>query len=155
MLYTRVTYTWRLINVHGERMTPVFERILASFQQQSFMQTLGAQLTDAKEGEVSIELPFSDALCQQQGFLHAGVVATLADNVCGYAALTQTPDGADVVTAEFKINFVRPAIGERLVAQGTVETVGKRLCVCRGEVSAMSQGTRKVVALVQATVAIV
>jgi uncharacterized protein (TIGR00369 family) len=136
-------------------MTPIFERIFASFNQQSFMQTLGAQLTAAQEGEVSIELPFSEALCQQQGFLHAGVVATLADNVCGYAALTKTPAGADVVTAEFKINFVRPAIGERLVAVGTVETAGKRLCVCRGEVSAISQGNRKVVALVQATVAVV
>ena len=119
------------------------------------MQTLGAELTGAEEGQVTIELPFSDALCQQQGFLHAGVVATLADNVCGYAALTKTPEGADVVTAEFKINFVRPAIGERLVAVGTVETAGKRLCVCRGEVSAISQGESKVVALVQATVAVV
>lgn len=136
-------------------MTPIFERILKSFTQQTFMQTLGAELTGAEAGQVTIELPFSDALCQQQGFLHAGVVATLADNVCGYAALTKTPDDADVVTAEFKINFVRPAIGERLVAVGTVETAGKRLCVCRGEVSAVSQGQSKVVALVQATVAVV
>lgn len=136
-------------------MTPIFERILKSFTQQTFMQTLGAELTGAEAGQVTIELPFSDALCQQQGFLHAGVVATLADNVCGYAALTKTPDDADVVTAEFKINFVRPAIGERLVAVGTVETAGKRLCVCRGEVSAISQGQSKVVALVQATVAVV
>lgn len=136
-------------------MTPIFERILASFTQQSFMQTLGAELTGAEEGQVTIELPFSDALCQQQGFLHAGVVATLADNVCGYAALTKMPAEADVVTAEFKINFVRPAIGERLVAKGAVETAGKRLCVCRGEVSAISQGESKVVALVQATVAVV
>ena len=136
-------------------MTPIFERILKSFTQQTFMQTLGAELTGAEAGRVTIGLPFSDALCQQQGFLHAGVVATLADNVCGYAALTKTPDDADVVTAEFKINFVRPAIGERLVAVGTVETAGKRLCVCRGEVSAVSQGQSKVVALVQATVAVV
>ncbi|MDG0979435.1 MAG: PaaI family thioesterase [Halieaceae bacterium] len=136
-------------------MTPIFERIRKSFNQQSFMQTLGAELVAVKDGTVTIELPFSEVLCQQQGFLHAGVVATLADNVCGYAALTQAPDGADVVTAEFKINFVRPAIGERLVAVGKVETVGKRLCVCRGEVSAISQGNYKVVAIIQATVAVV
>lgn len=139
----------------GPRMNPIFERVLHSFNQQTFMQTLGAQLTGAEEGQVTIELPFSEALCQQQGFLHAGVVATLADNVCGYAALTKTPDGADVVTAEFKINFVRPAIGERLIAVGTVETAGKRLGVCRGEVVAIAGHTRKVVALVQATVAVV
>jgi uncharacterized protein (TIGR00369 family) len=139
----------------GMRMTPIFERVHKSFNQQTFMQTLGAELVAVEHGTVTIELPFSESLCQQQGFLHAGVVATLADNVCGYAALTQTPDHADVVTAEFKINFVRPAIGERLVAVGKVETAGKRLCVCRGEVSAISQGNSKVVAIVQATVAVV
>ena len=70
------------------------------------METLGAKLVSAEIGCVNIELPFSENLCQQQGFLHAGVVATLADNVCGYAALTEAPDGTDVVTAEFKINFL-------------------------------------------------
>jgi len=117
------------------------------------MQTLGAKLVSAEIGCVTIELPFSENLCQQQGFLHAGVVATLADNVCGYAALTEAPDGTDVVTAEFKINFLRPAIGEKLVASGQVINAGKRLSVCRGEVRAYTGETHKVVAVVQATVA--
>jgi uncharacterized protein (TIGR00369 family) len=130
-----------------------FERINQSFQSQTFMETLGAKLVSAELGCVTIELPFSENLCQQQGFLHAGVVATLADNVCGYAALTEAPDGSDVVTAEFKINFLRPAIGEKLVASGQVINAGKRLSVCRGEVRAYTGETHKVVAVVQATVA--
>ena len=132
-----------------------FERVNQSFQSQTFMHTLGARLISAEIGCVTIELPFSKSLCQQQGFLHAGVVATLADNVCGYAALTEAPAGADVVTAEFKINFLRPAIGEKLVASGQVENAGKRLSVCRGEVRAYTGEAYKVVAIVQATVATV
>ena len=136
-------------------MQDPFERVNKSFESQTFMHTLGARLISAEMGCVTIELPFSENLCQQQGFLHAGVVATLADNVCGYAALTEAPDGADVVTAEFKINFLRPAIGEKLVASGRVENAGRRLSVCRGEVRAYTGETYKVVAIVQATVATV
>jgi len=129
-----------------------FERVQTSFALQGLMRTLGARLTHATAGEVCIELPASEALSQQQGFMHAGAITSIVDSACGYAALTLAPEGADVVTAEFKINFLRPAIGERFVATGKVETAGRSLSVCRGEVVAINGNASKVIALMQATV---
>ena len=78
----------------------------------------------------------------------------MVDSACGYAALTRTAPGHEVVTAEFKINFMRPALGERFLAVGKVVSAGKLLLVCTGEVRAFSAGAAdyKVVALMQATV---
>ena len=120
------------------------------------MATLGARLVLAVDGEVHIELPFAAALSQQKGFLHAGATASIVDSACGYAALTKAPAGADVVTAEFKINLLRPAIGDRFLAIGRVVNAGRLMTVCSGEVRAFSgasgaEGAFKVVALMQAT----
>jgi uncharacterized protein (TIGR00369 family) len=104
------------------------------------------------DGEVQIELPFSDQVSQQHGFVHAGAITSILDSACGYAALTRAPAECEVVTAEFKINLVRPAIGERFLAIGRVESSGKLLTVCTGEVRACSGTTSKVVALMQATI---
>ena len=97
-------------------------------------------------------MPFSEGLSQQHGYVHAGAITSIADSACGYAALTKAPPGCEVVSAEFKINLVRPAIGERFVATGTVQNAGKLLTVCTGEVRAYAQGTSKVVAIMQATI---
>ncbi|OEY65139.1 PaaI family thioesterase [Marinobacter sp. X15-166B] len=132
-------------------MSQIQQRIEASFHAQSLMATLGARLISVLDGEVQIELPFSETLLQQQGYLHAGVITSIVDNACGYAALTKMPAGDEVVTAEFKTNFVRPALGERFVATGKVETAGRMLTVCRGEVVAFTGETSKVIALMQAT----
>ena len=133
-------------------MSDLQERIAVSFRSQGLMETLGARLVSVADGEVQIELPFSEGLSQQHGYVHAGAITSIADSACGYAALTRAPSGCEVVSAEFKINLVRPAIGERFVATGTVQNAGKLLTVCTGEVRAYAQGTSKVVAIMQATI---
>ena len=134
-------------------MNALHERIAASFGAQGLMQTLGATLTLVEDGEVHIALPFSAHLSQQHGYVHAGAVTSVVDSACGYAALTRAAPGQEIVTAEFKINFLRPALGERFVAVGRVENAGKLLSVCSGEVRAYRCGEAgyKVVAMMQAT----
>lgn len=133
-------------------MNELHERVAANFAAQGLMATLGARLTHVEDGEVHIDLPFSAALSQQHGYLHAGATTSIVDSACGYAALTKAPAGFDIVTAEFKLNLLRPAIGERFQAIGRVVSAGKLLTVCTGEVRAYaSDGTAKVVALMQAT----
>lgn len=133
-------------------MSNIEERITNSFRSQTLMATLGAQLISVVDGEVRIELPFSAKLCQQHGYVHAGAITSIVDSACGYAALTKAPPDCEVLTAEFKINFVRPAIGERFVAVGKVLTSGKLLTVCSGEVLAFSGSDNKVIAIMQSTI---
>jgi uncharacterized protein (TIGR00369 family) len=138
-------------------MSVIHERIAASFGAQGLMATIGATLALAADGEVHIALPFSKHLSQQHGYVHAGAITSIVDSACGYAALTKAPAECDVVTAEFKINFLRPALGDRFLAIGRVQSAGKLLTVCTGEVRAFtgSQSSYKVVALMQATIATV
>ena len=133
-------------------VSDVQQRVAASFAAQGLMKTLGAQLASVAEGEVHIALPFSAALSQQHGYVHAGAITSAVDSACGYAALTRAPAGCEVVTAEFKINFMRPAIGERFLAIGRVVSAGKLLTVCAGEVQALSGTGSKVIAVMQATI---
>jgi uncharacterized protein (TIGR00369 family) len=135
-------------------MTDLHQRIAASFAAQGLMSTLGARLTEVIDGEVHIEMPFSAALSQQHGYVHAGAITSIVDSACGYAALTRAPAGFEVVTAEFKINLLRPAMGARFLAIGRVVNAGKLLTVCSGEVRAFGEGSadHKVVALLQATI---
>lgn len=133
-------------------MTPIHARVAASFDAQGLMKTLGARLVEALDGEVRIELPFATHLSQQHGYLHAGAVSSILDTACGYAALTRAPERFEVVTAEFKINLMRPALGERFVAIGRVQSAGRLLTVCTGEVQAWTGAAVKQVALMQATI---
>ena len=135
-------------------MADMWKRVADSFHAQGLMHTMGASLLSVADGEVQIALPFSKALSQQHGFVHAGAVTSIVDSAAGYAALTRAPEGYEVVTAEFKINLMRPAIGERFVAIGKVVNAGKLLTVCTGEVLAYTAeaDTPKVVALLQATI---
>ncbi|MDM0024394.1 PaaI family thioesterase [Variovorax saccharolyticus] len=132
----------------------IHERIAKSFAAQGLMATIGARLVRVEEGEVHIELPFSLTLSQQRGYLHAGATTSIVDTACGYAALTQAPPGFDVVTAEFKLNLLRPALGQRFLAVGRVVNAGRLLTVCTGEVRAFADAGEgyKVVALMQATI---
>lgn len=133
-------------------MNDIQERIADSFKSQGLMTTLGARLVSVAEGEVQIELPFSKQISQQHGYVHAGAITSVVDNACGYAALTKAPSGYEVVTAEFKVNFVRPAIGERFLAIGRVQSSGKLLTVCTGEVRAFVGAEWKLVPIMQATI---
>ena len=134
--------------------TTTEDRITRSFQAQGLMATLGATLDRVADGEVHIALPFSAAISQQQGFGHAGAITSIVDSACGYAALTKAPPGMEVVTAEFKLNLLRPAIGQRFVAIGKVQNAGRLLTVCTGEVRAFAgpdDSSGKLVALMQGT----
>lgn len=133
-------------------MKDIQERIAVSFKSQHLMATLGAQLVSVADGEVQIALPFSEHLSQQHGYIHAGAITSVVDSACGYAAMTKAPLECEVVTAEFKINFLRPAIGERFLAIGRVQSSGKLLTVCTGEVRAFAGTDYKVVAIMQATI---
>jgi uncharacterized protein (TIGR00369 family) len=126
-------------------------RVRESFARQGYMAAIGAELVHVAAGEVDIEVPFSERLTQQDGYLHAGVVAGAADSACGYAALTTMDARAEVLTVEFKINLLAPAAGERLVARGRVLRAGRTLTVCRGDAVTISDGQDKHVATVTAT----
>jgi uncharacterized protein (TIGR00369 family) len=126
-------------------------RVRRSFSRQRYMAAIGAEIVHVAAGEVDIALPFSERLTQQDGYLHAGVVAGAADSACGYAALTTMDAGAEVLTVEFKINLLAPAAGERLVARGRVLRTGRTLTVCRGDVVTISGGREKHVATLTAT----
>ena len=131
---------------------PNFEtRIRSSFERQGIMKTIGARLLSVVPGEVRIELPWSEAVTQQHGFVHAGILSTIADNACGYAAYTLMPAGSEVLGVENKINFLAPARGERFVSVGRVVKAGRTLAVCAGEVWAYDNGTETLVAVMQTT----
>ena len=97
------------------------ERVRASFARQAAMATIGAELTLVTPGIVEIEMPYSAALTQQHGFLHAGVISTALDSACGYAAFSLMPEHASVLTIEFKVNLLAPGKGERFLFRGSVD----------------------------------
>ena len=136
-------------------MSGPYRRVADSFAAQGLMRTLGAELLQVEQGEVQVAMPYAVALSQQHGYVHAGAVSAILDTACGYAALTCADPGCEVVTAEFKINLMRPAIGRRFLAIGRVQNAGRRLTVCSGEVRAFADEgpAYKVVALMQATIA--
>ncbi|MCK8601661.1 PaaI family thioesterase [Desulfoferrobacter suflitae] len=127
-------------------------RVRESFSKQNLMKTIGASLTKVLPGEVEISLGFRDDLTQQHGFIHAGVVSTLADTACGYAAFSLMAPDAAVLTVEYKINLLSPAVGESLVARGKVTKSGRTLTVCAGDVFALKNGEKKMVATMIATI---
>jgi uncharacterized protein (TIGR00369 family) len=126
-------------------------RVRASFARQRVMETIGARLVRIAAGEVEIELPFSEGLTQQHGYLHAGIVAAVVDSACGYAAMTLTGAGADVLSIEFKLNLLSPAAGERFVARARVKRAGRNITVCTGDLLAVVDEKEKAVATMLAT----
>jgi uncharacterized protein (TIGR00369 family) len=128
------------------------ERVRQSFFRQTFMSTLGAELTTVVHGAVEIRLPFSPGLTQQNGYLHAGAVTAVLDSACGYAALTMTADDRDVLSVEFKVNLLAPATGEALMARAQVKKAGRTLIVCTADAFAISGGKEKMVATMLATI---
>jgi uncharacterized protein (TIGR00369 family) len=110
--------------------------VRASFARQAMMATLGAEIVHLAPGEVDLAAPFAPQFGQQNGFWHAGAVASLADSANGYAAFTLAPAGTDVLAVEFKINLLAPAVGWRFVACGRVVRPGRTLTVCHADVFA-------------------
>jgi uncharacterized protein (TIGR00369 family) len=122
-----------------------------SFQRQTIMATIGATLETVEKGRAVIALPYARHICQQHGFLHAGVVTTIVDSACGYAAFSMMPPGSAVLTVEFKVNLMAPAKGERFLAEGRVVKAGRTLSVTQGEVTAIEGEKRSTVAIITAT----
>ena len=122
--------------------------VLAS---QPFSQTVGAELTQLAQGQCELHIPITTALLQQHGFVHGGVVSYAADNALTFAGGTalQVP----VVTSDFKINYVRPAVGERLISRAQAVYVGKSQAVCRCDVFTLQDGIEKLCAVAQGTIA--
>jgi uncharacterized protein (TIGR00369 family) len=127
------------------------ERVRVSFSRLALMRTIGARLLKVAPGEVDIDLRVRDDLTQQHGYVAAGIVTAIVDTACGFAAMSLMPSGAGVVTVEYKVNFIAPARGERLVAQGRVLKAGRALTVCAGEVHAVSGAAEKAVATMLGT----
>ena len=120
---------------------PNFEsRTRDSFARQPFMNTLGAKLGKIGPGSVEIELAYSPSLTQQHGYFHAGATGAIADSAAGYAAFTLMPEDSSVLTVEYKLNLVAPAVGERLIARSEVLKNGKTLKVCETKVFAVAKG---------------
>jgi uncharacterized protein (TIGR00369 family) len=119
---------------------------------QPFSVLLGAELDALRPGHCQLSLPVRDELLQQHGFVHGGVVSYLADNALTYAGGTALR--VPVVTSEFKLNYLRPAAGARLVARADAVHVGRAQAVCRCEVFAVdASGVEQLCAIAQGTVA--
>jgi uncharacterized protein (TIGR00369 family) len=135
-------------------MTPAddFEaRVRDSFARQTAMATMGAEIAHVAPGEVDLRMAHRPELSQQHGFLHAGIVAALADSACGYAAYTLMPPGAEVMSVEFKLNLMAPAAGDAFVARGRVKKAGRTLTVANADVFALKDGGERLIATMQAT----
>lgn len=127
------------------------ERVRKSFDAQGIMDHIGATLTLIEPGVCEIELPYSDAVSQQHGFFHGGVIGTIADSAGGYAAfgLMDAEDG--ILTVEYKLNLMAPADGDLLVARGQVVRAGRTLTVARAEVGVVKNGVEIACAAMQQT----
>ena len=127
------------------------ERVRKSFDAQGIMDHIGATLTLIEPGVCEVELPYSDAVSQQHGFFHGGVIGTIADSAGGYAAfgLMDAEDG--ILTVEYKLNLMAPADGDLLVARGQVVRAGRTLTVSRAEVGVIKNGVEVACAAMQQT----
>jgi uncharacterized protein (TIGR00369 family) len=127
------------------------DEIKESFAKQTIMGLIGAELTRVVPGVIEIRLPYRADLAQQHGYLHAGIVTTIADSACGYAAYSLMPPNSEVLSVEFKVNLLRPAKGETFSAVAEVVKSGKTLTVVRADVFGIEQERRELVATMLGT----
>ncbi|HWZ26921.1 MAG TPA: PaaI family thioesterase [Gemmatimonadales bacterium] len=132
---------------------PAYEaRVRESFGRQNHMATLGARIVFLAPGEVHLAFPFDARFGQQNGFMHAGAIASVADSANGYAAYTLAPPDTDVLAVEFKINLLAPARGSEFLACGRVLRAGRTLTVCQAEVFAGGASERTLIATMLSTI---
>src|SRR5580698_1540537 len=127
------------------------ERVRASFARQRMMQTLGVEIARIVPGEIELAMPYGAAFTQQHGFIHAGVIATVLDSACGYAAFSLMPADAAVLTVEFKTNLLAPAKGERFLFRAHVIKPGRALTFCEAQAFALEGAKEKLVATMTGT----
>ena len=109
--------------------------VLESYSRQGFMKHLGVEIISIEKGLVKVSCLKNENLPQQNGFFHAGLITSIADAACGYAALTTMPKGSDVLSVEFKTNLMKPAISDKLIAVGKVIKSGKTLVFCEAKIT--------------------
>jgi uncharacterized protein (TIGR00369 family) len=126
----------------------LFQRVHNSLQRQGLMQHLGTRLLRVEPGLCEVALPFSDRVTQQQGSFHGGAIGALADIAGGYAALTMAPEGMEVVSVEYKINFLAARQGGELRATGRVVRAGQRVIVTTAEVVHVADDGRQTICAV-------
>jgi uncharacterized protein (TIGR00369 family) len=119
----------------------MIEKAKESFKKQGFMNTLGAEIIALEKGMMKIACTKNDRLTQQHGFFHAGVITSIADVACGYAALTTMPEGYEVLSVEFKTNLMRAATADKIIATGKVIKSGKTLVFCEAKVTDETEET--------------
>ncbi len=138
---------------HMDRLNPSFaEEVERSFARQPIMNLIGAKLSLVEPGVVEITIPYRADLAQQDGYLHAGVVTTIADSACGYAAYSLMPAGSEVLSVEFKVNLLRPAQGVTFIAHAEVIKAGRTLTVVRADVFGIDgNADRELTATMQGT----
>lgn len=131
---------------------PDFEsRVRRSFASLGECARAGATLDVLRAGEVHLTAPYDARFAQQDGFLHAGSIATLLDTVCGYAAYSLMPADSRVLSVEFKVNLLSPARGDRFRAEGRVIKPGRTITVCEGKLYSLEGVEETFCALMQAT----
>jgi uncharacterized protein (TIGR00369 family) len=131
-----------------EPMTPEFARMVsASFEKQGLMQALGIELCRIEPGLCELRAGFRLELSQQHGYFHGALVGAALDSAGGYAALSLMPLGSEVLTTEYKINFVAAAEGEALLARGRVIRPGRRLTVTQAEAFCLQGGEPRLCAV--------
>jgi len=136
-----------------EPIDPNFEtRVRASFELQKVMGLIGARLGRVEPGVAEIAIDARGNLTQQDGYVHAGIVTTILDTACGYAAYTLMPADSGVLSVEFKVNLLAPAKGERITARAEVKRAGQTLTVCSADAFAIDNGTKTVCATMLATI---
>jgi uncharacterized protein (TIGR00369 family) len=144
------------VGMHPEGQTPPLppgkeQEVRDSFSRQRLLIELGCTMCAVGSGTCSLELPFSPLAGQQHGFFHGGLIGTLGDVAGGCAALALLPSGSEVLTLEYKINFLRPALGERLRAEGRVLRKGGTVLVTRVDVHVLRDGNHSLCAALQQT----
>lgn len=119
------------------------------FENQEFTKYIGIKMESIEEGKATFSLDWRKEITQNQGFIHGGIVTAMADIACGHSALSTLEEGTEIVTVELKINFIRPAIGNRIIATGKVVNSGRTLIVVESEVA--NADTGKIIAKCLAT----
>jgi len=127
------------------------QKVIESFNRQDIMKTVNASILGIRPGVLELGFPYQSNLTQQHGFIHAGIVATVLDSACGYAALSLMPEHAAVLTIEFKLNLLSPATGERFRAVGRVKKPGRNITVAEGELFSDAEGGQKLIAVMVGT----
>ena len=127
------------------------QRVRASFGRQAYMKAIGAELTKVASGSTEIRFRFAQRLTQQDGYLHAAVTAGALDSACGYAALSVGPERREVLSVEFKVNMLSPAVGQEFVARAQVKRAGRKTAVCTADLFSIREGREKLIATMLAT----